>query len=505
MSSATRPAEPQQALEAAFANTRFDNRYARLPARFYARQEPARVAQPRLIRLNEPLAAALGIHAQALDARTAAELFAGNRLPSGAEPLAQAYAGHQFGHFVPQLGDGRAIVLGEVIDRNGARRDIQLKGSGRTPYSRQGDGRAPLGPVIREYIISEAMHALGVPTTRSLAMVATGEPVMRETALPGAVLTRVAASHVRVGTFEYFAAQSDTEAVRMLADYVIARHYPQLGEAANPYHALLEAVVARQAALVAHWMQIGFIHGVMNTDNTAIAGETIDYGPCAFMDRYDPATVFSSIDRFGRYAYGNQPPIMQWNLVRFAETLLPLLDENSERAVAVAEAAINRFPKDFERAWLDGMRRKFGLADEQPGDDALIHDLLARMQAQQADFTLTFRALCDAADGQEAALAPYIGSDEPARDWLARWLARRAQAGEHAADGDAMRRVNPAYIPRNHRVEQAIEAAVEHDDFGPMDSLLTVVTDPFTERVDYSDYSQPPAPQERVYQTFCGT
>src|SRR4051812_22795353 len=376
----------------------FDNTYARLPDRFYARLDPTPVKAPRLIKVNAALAEALGLDPADIDA----DVVAGNRIPEGALPIAEAYAGHQFGHFTPQLGDGRAILIGEVIGRDGVRRDLQWKGSGPTPFSRSGDGRAALGPVLREYLVSEAMHALGVPTTRTLAAATTGEYVFREEALPGAILIRVAASHIRVGTFQYFAARGDQEAVKLLADHAVARHYPEAAGAAHPYLAFFEGVVARQAALIPQWLQLGFIHGVMNTDNTAISGETIDYGPCAFLDAYDPGKVFSSIDHAGRYAYGNQPRIAQWNLARLAETLLPLFSADEKQAIEIAQGALAGFAPRFQAAYLDGLRAKCGLATAQEGDEALIQDLLQAMADDQADFTLTFRALADAVEGGDA-------------------------------------------------------------------------------------------------------
>src|SRR6266700_3005273 len=401
----------------------FQNTYAALPANFFARVAPTPVDSPRLIKLNRTLAADLGLDPDLLDGPEGAEILAGKRLPEGADPIAMAYAGHQFGHFVPQLGDGRAILLGEVIDKDGIRRDIQLKGSGPTPFSRRGDGRAALGPVLREYIVSEAMAALGIPTTRSLAAVVTGENVMRETPLPGAVLTRVASSHIRVGTFQYFAARNDTEGVRRLADHVIGRHYPQAANADRPYHALLEAVIARQADLVARWLLVGFIHGVMNTDNTSISGETIDYGPCAFMDHYDPAMVFSSIDEQGRYAYANQPRIALWNLTRLAECLLPLLADDKDQAIEQAQLILGEFAEKFTTAYQAGLRRKIGLFTARDGDEPLVQDLLDAMTKNQADFTLTFRHLADAAhsaDGDGNVRAQFT---DPAAftEWAIRW------------------------------------------------------------------------------------
>ena len=486
----------------------FQNTYAALPANFFARVAPTPVASPRLVKLNRPLAIQLGLDPDRLDSPEGAEILAGKRIPDGADPIAMAYAGHQFGHFVPQLGDGRAILLGEVIDAGGGRRDIQLKGSGPTPFSRRGDGRAALGPVLREYIVSEAMAVLGIPTTRSLAAVTTGESVWRETALPGAVLTRVAASHIRVGTFQYFAARSDADGVRQLADHVIARHYPQAAMAERPYHALLEAVIARQAELVARWLLVGFIHGVMNTDNSSISGETIDYGPCAFMDHYDPATVFSSIDEMGRYAYANQPRIAQWNLTRLAECLLPLMSDDRDKAISEAQAAIDGFKEVFDAAHQAGLRAKLGLFTARDGDRALAQGLLDAMASNQADFTLTFRRLSDAAlgpdqdDGVRALFADPTAYDE----WATRWRQRTSEEPQDPAQRRAaMRAVNPAFIPRNHRVEAVIEAAVSRDDFAPFEELLTVLSKPYDDQPAFSAYAEPPEPHQRVLQTFCGT
>jgi len=488
----------------------FTPRYCRLPERFYERFRPEPVSAPRLIAFNRALAEELGFHLEAFRADEAARYFAGNAVPAGSEPVAQAYAGHQFGGFVPRLGDGRAVLLGEVVDKHGRLRDIQLKGAGRTPFSRGGDGRAPLGPVLREYLVSEAMHAMGVPTTRSLAAVTTGDPVYRESVLPGGVLTRVAASHIRVGTFEYFAARGDTEGLRLLADHVIERHYPELAEEAETrrYLALLEAVQARQAALVAKWMGLGFIHGVMNTDNTSISGETIDYGPCAFMEAYDPATVFSSIDRGGRYAYGNQPGIAQWNVARLAEALLPLIDAAPERAVESAIAVIHRFPAQYEAQWQVVMRAKLGLAREEEGDAALAEALLDAMHAGGADFTVSFRRLaaCAESPAAEPALRELFGRTEALDAWLPRWrerLARESDAAQAAAA--RMRAVNPLYIPRNHLVEEAIRAAVQADDFVPFETLQDVLARPFDEQPGRERYARPAAPAERVLRTFCGT
>jgi uncharacterized protein YdiU (UPF0061 family) len=478
----------------------FDNTYAKLPARFHARVEPARVAAPRIVRVNHELAALLGLVLAALSA----EVLAGNSVPPGAEPIAQAYSGHQFGHFSPSLGDGRAILLGEVIGTDGRRYDIQLKGSGRTPFSRGGDGRAGIGPVLREYLIGEAMHALGIPTTRALAAATTGEPVYRETALPGAVLTRVASSHIRVGTFQFFASQGDVEAVRTLADYTMARHYPEL--AAGDYRGFLDAVIARQAELVARWLHIGFIHGVMNTDNMAISGETIDYGPCAFMEAYDPSTVFSSIDHAGRYAYGNQPRIAAWNLARLAEALLPLLAPDEKAAIEVATAALGGFAPRFEGAYLPGLHRKAGLTTSHEGDDALIEDLLRGMHEAGADWTLTFRALGDAVERNDAPALALLGSNGFWEAWAERWRARLAlEAHDAVARAAAMRAINPLYLPRNHLVEAALHAAVQAGDYGPFEELLGVIVKPFAHRDGLERFTLPARPEERVLATFCGT
>jgi uncharacterized protein YdiU (UPF0061 family) len=485
----------------------FQNTYAALPANFFARVNPTPVASPRLIKLNRPLAVHLGLDPDLLESSEGAEILSGKTLPAGADPIAMAYAGHQFGHFVPQLGDGRAILLGEVIDKDGVRRDIQLKGSGPTPFSRRGDGRAALGPVLREYVVSEAMYALGIPTTRSLAAVITGESVIRETALPGAVLTRVAASHIRVGTFQYFAAREDTDAVRRLADHVIARHYPELSGANRPYHALLSAVTTRQAELVARWLLIGFIHGVMNTDNTSISGETIDYGPCAFLDHYDPAQVFSSIDEFGRYAYANQPRIALWNLTRFAECLLPLFSEEQEKAIAEAQEVLGEFAEAFNTAYKAGLRKKLGLATGRDDDQALAQALLDTMAKGRADFTLTFRRLSDAA-GEETneRVRQLFAEPEAFDEWATRWRQRLAQEPQSPAQRQAaMRAVNPVFIPRNHRVEALIAAAVTNDDYAPFEELLTVLSKPYEDQPAFAGYANPPEPHERVCQTFCGT
>jgi uncharacterized protein YdiU (UPF0061 family) len=486
----------------------FDNSYARLPERFYASVAPTSAINPKLIRLNRPLALELGLDPDWLASPDGIEVLTGRRIAAGSEPIATAYAGHQFGNFVPQLGDGRAILLGEIIDQAGQRRDVQLKGSGRTPYSRGGDGKAALGPVLREYVVSEAMAALGIPTTRSLAAAATGGEVARETLLPGASLVRVATSHIRVGTFQFFAAREDVEGVRLLADHVIARHYPEAAHAERPYRALLNGVIRAQADLVARWLMVGFIHGVMNTDNMSIAGETIDYGPCAFMDAYDPATVFSSIDRRGRYAYGNQPQIALWNLTRFVETLLPLLDEQEDVAIADAEEALAAFAPRFERSYQAGLRRKLGLFTEQDGDAALAGSLLEAMTRNQVDFTLFFRRLTDAqaeGDGDDAMRALF--TDPSSYDaWIQEWRARlREEPQDAAARTQAMDAVNPAYIPRNHRIEAMIQSAIEREDFAPFEEMTALLSRPFEDQPSLSHYAEPPKPEERVLATFCGT
>ena len=476
-----------------------EHSYAQLPGLFHVMVPPTPVVAPHLVVLNRPLATSLGLGADALASEKGAAIFAGNRLPPGAAPLAQAYAGHQYGHFTV-LGDGRAILLGEQITPRGERFDIQLKGPGPTPFSRRGDGRAALGPMLREYIVSEAMHALGIPTTRSLAVATTGETVYRDAALPGAVLTRVAASHIRVGTFEWAAARGDASAVRALVDHTLQRHYPALVKAENPASALLDAVIERQAALIARWMLVGFVHGVMNTDNMAVSGETIDYGPCAFMDAYDPATVFSSIDNRGRYAYGNQPAIAQWNLTRLAETLIPLLHSEEAPAIELAKAALGRFAQSYQHHWLAGMRRKLGLFTEEPEDAALAESLLRWMQQTRADFTHTFAGLAPVLPADDARRA-----DETFRKWHEHGLARLGRQPQSSAQSDELQRAhNPAFIPRNHLVEAAL-AAAERNDLGPMERLLEVLATPYDRTRHAPDYCQPAPDNGTDYQTFCGT
>lgn len=476
-----------------------DNSYARLPKLFYTTLSPTAVRSPELIILNHLLATYLGINIQGLQSKDGVEVLAGNQMPEGALPLAQAYAGHQFGNFT-MLGDGRALLVGEQITPLGERFDIQLKGSGETPYSRSGDGRAALGPMLREYIISEAMHALGIATTRSLAVVTTGESVIRGSEQPGAVLTRVAASHLRVGTFQYVSKWGTVEDLRGLADYTLQRHFPYVA-GGNPYLMLLQEVIKRQAVLIAKWQLVGFIHGVMNTDNMTISGETIDYGPCAFIDAYDPATVFSSIDTQGRYAYGNQPHIAGWNLARFAETLLPLLHVNQEEAVKLAQAAISEFMELYHDNWLTGMRAKLGIVNAEKQDEALIEGLLSLMQQYRADYTNTFRALTF--DTLEDTVL--FGITEFAQ-WHEQWQARLGRQQEpKASSHQLMRNSNPALIPRNHRVEAALEAAVTQGDYSVMEQLLDVLSNPYAHSPEQANYGTPPTLSTRPYRTFCGT
>jgi serine/tyrosine/threonine adenylyltransferase len=481
----------------------FDNSYARDLEGMHIGVAPTSVAAPALIRFNEELAAELGIERAGASDETLAAVFSGNVIPTGAQPLAMAYAGHQFGHFVPQLGDGRAILLGEVIDKGGQRRDIQLKGSGLTPFSRRGDGRAALGPVLREYIVSEAMHAFGVPTTRALAAVTTGERVQREKGKPGAVFTRVASSHLRVGTFQFFAARGDFESVRTLADYAIERHYPAISDSKQRYAAFLASVIEAQAKLIAHWMSLGFIHGVMNTDNMTISGETIDFGPCAFLDAYQADKVFSSIDEFGRYAYSNQPKVAQWNLDRLAETLVPLLDENETRALELANEAIGAFPAIYEQHYLERMLAKLGLQTEQPADTQLIEDWLALKEANAIDFTNGFRSLSSTLNPADLSDFRNGFTDLAAfDDWHGRWLAR---VGEARGVAGMMSAANPKYIPRNHRIEQAIRAAEDEGDFAPFHQLVEVLRNPFADQPENQRYCEPPTESQQVLRTFCGT
>jgi uncharacterized protein YdiU (UPF0061 family) len=477
-----------------------DNSYANLPKIFFTSLSPNLVRAPELVILNNPLADSLGLSVQSLQNQDGVAVLAGNQIPQGSIPIAQAYAGHQFGHFT-MLGDGRALLLGEQITPQDKRFDIQLKGSGRTPYSRGGDGRAALGPMLREYIISEAMYGLGIPTTRSLAVVVTGEPVVRETVQSGAVLTRVASSHLRVGTFEYASKWGTAEELRTLADYTIQRHFQKVEADENPYLFLLREVIKGQAKLIAKWQLVGFIHGVMNTDNMTLSGETIDYGPCAFMDTYDPATVFSSIDTRGRYAYGNQPNIAAWNLSRFAETLLPLLHDNKEKAVQLAQDAIADFSELYHRDWLSGMRVKLGMFAAEEEDETLMEDLLSLMQKYGADYTNTFRALT-----LDKLLDMALFDAAEFAQWHERWQTRLGRQQEtKEASHQLMRSSNPAIIPRNHRVEEALEAAVKQGDFSVMERLLDVLSNPYAYSSEQEEYTRLPAPSSCSYRTFCGT
>ena len=480
---------------------RFENSYAALPERFYARVHPEQAPRPELIRLNEPLAARFGLDIDWLKSADGVAMLSGVRLPESSEPIAMAYAGHQFGSLVPQLGDGRAHLIGELLDRDGLRFDVHLKGSGRTPFSRRGDGKAALGPVLREYIVSEAFAALGIPGTRSLAAVLTGEPVYRETVLPGAVLTRLAESHVRVGTFQYFAVRDDLEGVTQLADYVIARHYPELKGTDRPYLALFEAVTMRQASLIARWMGVGFIHGVMNTDNMQVAGETIDFGPCAFMDRFRPDKVLSSIDAMGRYAWNRQSRMAKWNLARLVECLLPLIDADRDAAIAMAQGVLSRFDEAFLKHYGECFSTKLGLPEGE-GNEAFIRETLSTMAANEIDFTLFFRHLTGlAAGGEEAPWLALFSAREAATGWLQQWRAL------HEPGVDSIRRMqaaNPIYIPRNHRVEQAITQA-ERGDFAPFHALVDLLARPFEEQPGCAHFERPPEPHEEVHETFCGT
>ena len=487
---------------------RFDNSYARELPGLAVPWQPASVPAPSMLWFNRALAEELGLAVETLAGDRGSAIFSGNETPEGATPIAQAYAGHQFGGFSPSLGDGRALLLGEVIDCHGSRRDIAFKGSGRTPFSRGGDGKAAVGPVLREAILGEAMHALGIPTTRALAAVGTGEPVFREDTLPGAVLTRVASSHLRVGTFQYFAARGELDKLRQLADYTLRRHDPELLDHPDRYLGLLRKVAERQAALVARWMHVGFIHGVMNTDNMTISGETIDYGPCAFIEAYDPAAVFSSIDTHGRYAYANQPLSARWNIARLAEALLPLIDaDEPERAVPRVTEVIDAFPAHFEMHWLAGARSKLGLAREEGDDGSLTRDWLALLQAQAVDHTLAWRYLADALDGEGPRLQALFEDTRPLLDWLARWRSRgTSEASAPAERASAMRRSSPIYIARNHRIEEALAAASGDADLEPFNRLLDVLARPFDERPGLEAYVAPAPPEvTATYRTFCGT
>lgn len=487
----------------------FDNSYSRLPERFFARQSPTPVLAPGAVKVNQKLADELGINKQWLESDAGLQVLAGNKVPPGADPISTVYAGHQFGGWNPQLGDGRAVLLGELVDPSGQRFDMQLKGSGPTPWSRGGDGRSPIGPVLREYIVSEAMAVLGVPTTRALAAVTTGERVMREDPQPGGVLTRVAKSHIRIGTFQFFAARKDDEALQLLADHVIARHYPDAAKMPNPTHAMLDAAIKAQAKLVAHWQSLGFIHGVMNTDNILLSGETVDYGPCAYIDDFHPDTVFSSIDHKGRYSYRNQPAIAHWNLSNLAQCLLSLLDPDEEQAIALAQRSVDAFPALFEQANRDQMIKKLGLSEYREGDDNLMQDLLELMEQDRADFTLTFRRLSDLADDSADpvnSVAELYEFSENFVPWLERWKERiESDAMSAQQRQSSMYLANPAFIARNHLVEEIIQAAASSDDFEPFHHLNTVLEQPFVYRPELARYATPPEPSEVVKQTFCGT
>ncbi len=482
--------------------------YASLPKHFYEEISPTPVKNPQLVFLNEKLVKELKINLENLSQQNRAAIFSGNTLIEGSKPLALAYAGHQYGYFVPQLGDGRAILLGDIANHVGERFEIQLKGSGRTRFSRQGDGRSPLGPAMREYIVSEFMHTLNIPTTRSLAVVTTGETVRREATKPGGILTRVSKSHVRIGTFEYFAARNDTTALKTLADYMITHYYPAAKIAKNPYQALLEAIIDAQAHLIAQWLQIGFIHGVMNTDNTSIVGETLDYGPCAFMDAFDPHAVFSSIDRQGRYAYTNQAPIAQWNLSALAHCFLPLLAMNQQEATALTLEAVQAFLPAHKRYWLEGMCAKIGLQNCCAADLTLIESFLKLMHRQQADFTLSFRYLSQAiSPAADSSRLKELFHNSPDLDlWLAQWQARlQTEPTSLSEIKKRMNLINPLFIPRNHLIEQAIEAAEHQNDFEKAQHLIAVLTHPYDEQPMNDLYKSPPTPEERVFHTFCGT
>ncbi len=486
---------------------KFDNTFSRELDGLYAHWKGDEVAHASMVKLNKQLAKELGLDIEALDSEQGAQIFAGAKAPQGAEPLAQAYAGHQFGGFAPSLGDGRALLIGEIVDQNKQRRDIYLKGSGRTPFSRGGDGKAAIGPVLREYLVSEAMHALGVPTTRALAAVTTGQKIMRNGFEPGAVLTRIAASHIRVGTFQYFAARQENGKVKRLADYAIKRHFPEVEESESKYLGLLRAVIDRQTALVAKWVSIGFVHGVMNTDNTTISGETIDYGPCAFMDAYDPAACYSSIDRYGRYAYANQPHVLVWNLSRFAETLIPLIDEEDQgKSFRLAGDEVTKIPAQYNFYWLAEMRPKLGLSNTQDDDRALIENLLKIIDGNSIDFTQLFRNLADAARGNADKLNAMFADTAQIESWLATWFTRlKHEKVDLQQVADKMDKVNPIYIPRNHLVEEALAAATNDLDFEQFHKLLEVLTNPFNQRGDWQKYDGPAPKAFGEYITYCGT
>lgn len=484
----------------------FDNSYANQLEGFYVPLLGDKAPAPKVVQFNSPLAQSLNINLNDFQTNQMAAVLSGGASPKGASPLAQAYAGHQFGHFSPQLGDGRALLIGEVIDKFGYRKDIQLKGSGRTPFSRNGDGKAALGPVLREYLMGEAMHALNIPTTRALAVVTTGEKVMRDRLLPGAVLSRVAASHLRVGTFQFFVSHENTEQVKKLADYTIWRHFPELIETDNKYLNLLRAVIDKQASLVAKWMQVGFVHGVMNTDNVTISGETIDYGPCAFIDSYDPNATFSSIDKQGRYAYSNQPAMAKWALARLAETLLPLLASDREKAIELATNAVNDFDTRYQTLWLEGMRLKLGLSTIEKADLALVQQLHRVMEKQNVDFTLMFRGLSDVLEGNVDVVNALFDNPEKFELWCVLWLERLKRDPLPSKERiNMMQKVNPIYIPRNHKVEEALQLAENEMDFSLFEKLINVLNEPFKKQNGYDDYALPAPASFGCYKTFCGT
>ena len=491
-----------------FAGLSFDNSYIKLPSNFYSRLNPIPVAQPSLIELNKKLATEFDLDIEKLQSKEGIDFFAGNYIADGSEPIASIYAGHQFGYFNPQLGDGRAVLLGEVYNKDKKRFDIQLKGSGKTPFSRNGDGRSALGPVLREYIMSEAMHALGIKTTRALAAISTGEFVYREGSVPSAILTRIASSHIRVGTFQYFAAIRAQESVQQLADYTIKRHYPKCLESKNPYLALLKSVLKAQAKLIASWMSVGFVHGVMNTDNMSICGETIDYGPCAFIDNYDPNAVFSYIDQQARYAFGNQPDIAKWNLTCFAQAILPLIDSDIDKAIEIAEIELEKFSSEFDQYWLAMMRKKFGLLNEQEGDLELIQEFLKLMEKQEIDYTLAFRYLCSACtkNSKHNKINNLFSNSTEYNAWELRFKERIKLESNSAIERlDSMHLANPAFIPRNHLVEESITDALEKNDFTKMKKLIKILDTPYKETESDDKYKFPPKIIDRNYRTFCGT
>tara|TARA_B100000686_G_scaffold289667_1_gene316503 strand:+ start:465 stop:1949 length:1485 start_codon:yes stop_codon:yes gene_type:complete len=485
----------------------FDNSYARLPGQFYTRQNPVPVSAPSLIKVNHTLAQKLNIDPAWLESNVGVSTIAGNIVPDGGDPIATVYAGHQFGRWNPQLGDGRAILLGEILDKQKERYDFQLKGSGPTPYSRGGDGRAPLGPILREYIVSEAMAAFHITTTRILAAAATGDHVYRQNILPGAILVRIAKSHIRIGTFEFFSSRNDQESLRILTNHVIQRHYPEAAKHENPVLAMLDAVIENQANLISSWQQIGFIHGVMNTDNMLLSGETVDYGPCAFMDTYNPETVFSSIDKNGRYAYGNQPTIGRWNLIQLVQVLIPLLDKDSKKASELAQASIIKYMSLLEKSYQNGMALKLGICNAMPDDIKLIKDLLDIMAENRMDYTLTFRYLSDlAGNDAKKGVGDLVTNSDEFVSWLGRWRKRLVLDEQTSIQRQArMYEKNPAFIPRNHLIEEAIQSAIENKNFNLFHQLIDVLKQPFEYHSALKKYALAPRPDQIVHETFCGT